>query len=512
MARRISLSIASGLMLALSFPPAQWSGLVFIGLIPLILAVDQTGMRRSFFLGWLSGIVYFTVVLWWVTNAVINYGYLPVPVGWAVLFLMTSILAVYPGVFAVAAGRMTWWKPSARLTAVVLLPALWTALEWIRGNLFFTAFPWANLAYSQYLRLPFIQSASIAGPYGPGFLIVAVNVGFIHLWRAFRPGGVRRTAHAVSFALVAALFVLNWSWGMIRLGVNPTSGDPLEVAVLQGNVPQEEKWDREYREAIMDNYSDLTMKAAEAGARLIIWPEAAAPFYYQADAGYRRRMNKLVAEAGRPVLFGAPAFETADEGVNLRNRAYYLDGKEGSAVHYDKIHLVPFGEYVPLAKLLFFAGKLVQEVGDFTPGEDFRLFATDGEAFGTVICYEIIFPDLVRRFANKGATFLTNITNDAWYGRTSASHQHFTQMVFRAVENGVPVARAANTGISGFVDGRGRILMMSELFERGFYIREIHPGRQKTFYTKHGDAFVWLCFLILAGAAPACLFGTGSLK
>jgi apolipoprotein N-acyltransferase len=193
--------------------------------------------------------------------------------------------------------------------------------------------------------------------------------------------------------------------------------------------------------------------------------------------------------------------------VRLRNRAWYLDGQGLMKGRYDKMHLVPFGEYVPLKKLFFFAGKLVAEVGDFTPGPERNLFSLGGERFGTVICYEIIFPDLVRRFVRDGAGFMTAITNDAWYGTSSASWQHFTQMVFRAVENGVPFARAANTGISGFVDASGRVVEASPLFVRGFYIRKISPGRGTTFYTRHGDLLAYLCLLVLAGWVLAVATG-----
>ena len=235
----------------------------------------------------------------------------------------------------------------------------------------------------------------------------------------------------------------------------------------------------------------------------MIWPETATPFYFEGvDVPYPALtdgLRRFVRSIGTPLLTGSPTYEKRDNRHLLKNSAFLLDGDGMTKAVYHKVHLVPFGEYVPLkSSLLFFMEKIVQPVGDFQPGSEYtvmkvRLPTGDDVAIGTVICYEIIFPDLVRRFVNGGATVITTITNDAWFGRTGAPYQHFSMAVLRAVENRVPVVRAANTGISGFIDKNGRILDSSDIFTEAVLSRSLAPGVSKTFYTRFGDVFSWLC-------------------
>jgi apolipoprotein N-acyltransferase len=498
---RASLALAalSGLLLALSFPPTEWSWLAFVGLAPLLASLEGRRPLASFFLGWCAGLVYYTVVVWWVTNSIIHYGYIAGPVAWAVLFLLTAAMAFFPGIFALLASRYTSGGVPAP-ARVLTLACFWTALEWVRGHLLFLSFPWGNLAYSQFRNQAFIQHASLTGPYGTTFLLAASGAGIYGLFRFFRKGRRNRPMELAAFVLALVLIAPAWIWGAFRIGSATETGKDVRVAVLQGNIQQDVKWDPAFREKTFENYRYLSLQAAGSGADLIVWPETATPFYYQDSPHYRSRLMKLARETGRPLVFGSPAYVAAPGGINLRNRVYMIDGTGKEAGWYDKLQLVPFGEFVPLKEWLTFAGKLVQEVGDFTPGEGYRIFVVGEKPFGAVICYEIIFPEIVRNFVARGAVFMVNLTNDAWFGRTSASLQHFSQMVFRAVENGVPVVRAANTGISGFVDDRGRILLQSDLFVRGYFVEDLSLGRGGTFYTRHGDIIVWISMLVLAAA------------
>jgi apolipoprotein N-acyltransferase len=246
---------------------------------------------------------------------------------------------------------------------------------------------------------------------------------------------------------------------------------------------------------------------------LVIWPETATPYYFNSSGGADRELaadlKGFVKSNHVPLLFGSPTYEILPgRVVHLRNSAFLLSPEGSALAEYHKFHLVPFGEYIPLKSVLFFVDKMVQAIGDFQAGREYTVMAVPVPGrqqvkISTVICYEIIFPDLVRRFVDRGATVVTTITNDAWFGRTAAPYQHFSMAVLRAVENRVPVARAANTGISGFIDAKGKILQTSGIFVEADLLQALAPGSTKTFYTRHGDIFSYLCviftLILLAG-------------
>ncbi|MEK7846838.1 MAG: apolipoprotein N-acyltransferase, partial [Nitrospinota bacterium] len=285
----------------------------------------------------------------------------------------------------------------------------------------------------------------------------------------------------------------------------------IKVALIQGNIEQDMKWDEKYQNEVFDAHVNLTMQASLDKPDLIVWPESATPFYFQTDRNFRSKMIELAQKEGSFILFGTPGYEITD-GKNVPyNRAYLLSPHGDVAGKYDKIHLVPFGEYVPLRKILFFIDKMVVGIGDFQSGEEYTIFKVQSSkfkaqsSFGTLICFEVIFPDLVRRFVKNGAEFLVNITNDGWYGKTAASSQHIAMVAFRAVENRVPVVRAANTGISGIIEPTGNIKKETDIFVRTHISGEIniatplHPPLTrggdwggKTFYTQYGDVFAYL--------------------
>jgi apolipoprotein N-acyltransferase len=496
--RALLYAAGSGLALSLAFPPAGLSPLAFVALVPLLVACRDLKPGRAFLVGWLAGIVFFTVTVWWLTVAMTRYGGIPPLLAWPILLLLAGVLAVYPALFAAGAA----WALGRGLrgpAAVVGLAALWTILEWGRSLFPLGGFPWGNLAYTQYRVLPLVQTASLTGPWGTGFVLAAANAALFGLL-AKPAGRGGRTGAWTGLGLAGLLLAASFLFGLGRLA-GTGAGESLAVAVLQGNLAQDVKWDPSHRERTLEIYRELTQAAARADADLIVWPEAATPFYFQVDSPFSRQVTQIAREAGKPLLFGSPAFLGERRERRLRNRVYLLDGEGEVRGSYDKMHLVPFGEYVPWKRLLSFVGPLVQEVGDFTPGGDRTLLPLDGARFGCVICYEIIFPDLVRRFVKDGATFMGTVTNDAWYGRSSASLQHFAQMVFRAVETGVPFFRAANTGISGVVDARGRILRQTDLFVGGMWVERIVPSAEKTPYVRWGDWFPLLCLLVVAAAA-----------
>jgi apolipoprotein N-acyltransferase len=271
----------------------------------------------------------------------------------------------------------------------------------------------------------------------------------------------------------------------------------LRVGLIQGNIPQDSKWSPNAQEETMARYEQMTREAVARGATLIIWPETAFPFFFQAetlpDVVYRERLRQLAVAVNTPILFGSPAFKINGIEISLFNRAYLLSPNGEILDSYDKIQLVPFGEYIPFHSLLFFLDKLVQGIGDFAAGTEQTVFVLPNAKFSVLICYEGVFPDLTRRFVKRGAELLVNITNDAWFGRTSAPYQHLVMEAMRAVENRVPLVRAANTGFSAVVDIDGQIRSRTNLYETSFLVEDLVWPQVTSFYATYGDVFVWLC-------------------
>jgi apolipoprotein N-acyltransferase len=276
-------------------------------------------------------------------------------------------------------------------------------------------------------------------------------------------------------------------------------GEKLTVALIQGNIAQDAKWDPSFLDETMNIYSRLTLAAAEEKPALVVWPEAATPFFFQSQKTYQEKVAALTRRAGAYLLLGSPACESDGEERRYFNSAFLVSPDGTITGRYDKMHLVPYGEYVPLKPLFPFIDKMVVGIGDFSSGSEVKNLHFPGGTFGTLICYEIIFPDLVRRFAKNGAEFLVNITNDAWFGSTAAPYQHLSMAALRAVENRRCVARAANTGISAIIGASGRIVQHSKLFTPQSLTGIISLNRDMTFYTRRGDIFALLCtFLSLA--------------
>jgi apolipoprotein N-acyltransferase len=490
--RSLALAVLSGLLLAASFPGAGYSFLAWFSLVPFLFALRGSSTRTALLLGFVVGLVFFCGTISWVADAVHVYGHVPLPAASIITLLLCIILALFIAPFGAALVHIRSSRPGLVFLAA---PSVWVTLELARTNLF-SGFPWALAGYSQYRMLPVIQVADLAGVYGVSFVIVLVNTAIEELISGGKRFAPPLTAAAVLIAVLG--------YGYHRLNDDVAPGR-VNVAIVQGNIDQDRKWDPAYQSEVIATYKRLTRKALEQKPDLVVWPETAVPFYFEgSDAPYPTLtgdLRRFVRSGGTPLLTGSPTYEKKDRRHLLRNSAFLL-GRDGmTKAVYHKIHLVPFGEYVPLkSSLLFFVEKMVQPVGDFQPGAGYtimkvRLPAGEEVAMGTVICYEIIFPDLVRRLVNEGATVLTTITNDAWFGRTGAPYQHFSMAVLRAVENRVPVARAANTGISGFIDAQGHIPDASGVFTEAVLTRSLTPGSKKTFYTRYGDVFSWLCVL-----------------
>ena len=488
--RSLSLASISGLLLFASFPSIDLSLFAWIALVPLFVALNGQTARNAFLLGGLCGIVFFAGTVNWMAHTMNVHGNLAFIPSAVITLILCAYLALYPALFAAALAHIGRRRKRAFFLSA---PALWTSFELARA-LLFGGFPWALLGYSQYAVLPVIQVADITGVYGVSFLIVFFNSALA----AFLND--RKQLLPLASALLLTAIALGYGW--LRLA-GPTQGPGIRISVIQGNIEQDKKWDPAYQRKTFAVYQRLTREALREHPDLVIWPETATPFYFGgADPAARsmtRELSGFVKANKVPLLFGSATQNPSTPAV-LHNSAFLISADGSVAGSYHKLHLVPFGEYVPFRNVLFFVGKMVQAEGDFEPGYDYPLMflsvAGQQVPINTAICYEIIFPDLVRRFVRKGSSIITTITNDAWFGKTAAPFQHFSMAVFRAIENRVPVARAANTGISGFIDDKGRILSASGIFSEDYRTSSVSPGGALTFYTAYGDIFSYLCVLV----------------
>ncbi|MEA5113447.1 MAG: apolipoprotein N-acyltransferase [Geobacteraceae bacterium] len=494
------LAVISGLLLALSFPKTGIAALSWVALVPLLLACGHKTAGKAARLGFACGLACYGAILYWINIAVTTYGHLPVAVSIIVFTILVAYMAAY---FAVLCSLMRLGEEKG-IPAVLSLPFLWVCLEFVRSFLF-TGFPWASLGYSQYRILPLIQIADITGVYGLSFLVVLCNVVVYLAIKGYVKSRGGKGEYPVRSGMVfVALAGLAFSYGYLRLS-HPVPGVSMKVALIQGNINQSIKWDPEFRDATISIYEKLTRLASAGGVDLVVWPESAAPFFFQDGGAPSSRIEVLASEIHAPILFGSPAYDDMNGMRKLYNSAFLLSDEGKLLGRSDKIHLVPFGEYVPMAKVLPFVRKLVEGVGDFSPGE--RLAVLDqGKAYiGVLVCFEGIFPELSRKYARAGARLLVNITNDAWYGRSSAPYQHLSMAAFRAVENRMPLVRAANTGITALIDSNGHIVRETPLFKETYLVDRVVLGESVTLYARYGDVFAVLCVLVSLAMAGLVL-------
>jgi apolipoprotein N-acyltransferase len=475
-----------------------------MALTPLIIALVRPSTPRSvrsaFLLGLLAGAVYFSGTLYWLVETMTTFGGLPVPVAVLAAALLVAYLALFPAAFAVAVARLR--RIYGVRVAILAAAPVWVATELGRQYVW-DGFPWALLGYSQVTVLPVAQLASVTGVYGLSLLLAltaAAAAAFVV---------ERDTRRRWQFPVVVLLFVAalaGWGQWRMRAGALTSAGDSIRVAVVQGNIAQDEKWDPSLRDHIIGRYIGMTRQAVRQGATFVLWPESSFPVYFEEDLRGELVRN-LARETGATLLVGSDQFERTRPNAPpdaLDNRFYNAaflvkpDGSVGAV--YRKMHLVPFGEYVPLQRLLFFVGPIVEAVSNFTPGERPVLLPVGDRHVSTAICYEVIYGNLMREFVREGSELLTTITNDAWYGRSSAAYQHWDQASMRAIENGRYLARAANTGVSGFVDPYGRVLQKSPLFEQAVLVADVRLTKSQTIYTRLGDLIAWLSLAFTVAA------------
>jgi apolipoprotein N-acyltransferase len=492
------LAFISGSLLFLSFPKYGVGSVAWIALVPLLLALQKESVKSALRTGFFAGLVFNVGLIYWIALVVVNYGYLPWAIGLVAMLFLAAYLSVYVALFA---GGIVYLREKG-INQIITAPLLWTCLEYLKSHLL-TGFPWENLAYSQYLNPHVIQIADIAGIYGITFVVVFINVVICNLLNYLLLGddgkGWQRPAGEFMGALLLLIAIL--IYGDLRISevqVKLHTAPSIDVALIQGNIDQSIKWNPQSQQETLTTYKFLSNLNPSSSSRLIVWPETAVPFYFQDMDDRSRQVYKVAKDTDNWLLFGSPSYIKEQSGVSYLNSAFLISPEGRIPERYDKVHLVPYGEYVPWRTVFPFLGKLVVGVGDFRAGQGYHPLAMNNHKIGVLICYEAIFPEASRIYKNKGAELLVNITNDAWFGFSSAPYQHLSMTVFRAVENRLFVVRAANTGISAIVDPAGGIIAQTALFVGTSLLGKVRFIDTGTFYMAYGDAFVYLCLISLA--------------
>jgi apolipoprotein N-acyltransferase len=512
MVRDVGLASLSGLLLLLAFPPFDLAALAWIGLAPLLLA--SRSPSAAFLLSGLTGLVFFVGIFSWIWT---------VP---AFNALDGTLVALYLGLyFALWGLGVAWIRSRTGLSLPVVAAPLWVVLEYVRGHVGFLSLPWMLLGYSQYQTTALIQIAALTGVYGLSFLIVMTNASLVEVfgWLLVRSGRhpARRTwiPRPVTLPVSAIVLIATLVYGHAVVSA-PGHTDRVRIAVVQGNVPQTLKWDTAYRQTTLDRYARLTRQAADRTPAIIVWPETAAPGDIRHDPELRRVIGQLAVETGTHLLVGSSEqakFARRELHGKLYNSLVLVTPRGQMVAEYRKIRLVPFGEYEPLQGLMAWPRAIAAAVGNSVAGTEYSVFRVGDLTFGATICWENLFPDLVRELVKAGARVMVNSTNEAWFGESSASAQFLAISALRAAENRVAIARATNTGISAFIDPFGRITERlrgadgKDLFVEGHLVGEVAVASQTTPYTRYGDIFAFLqiaasgLLLIWATAARATL-------
>jgi apolipoprotein N-acyltransferase len=495
--RDLAVAAAGGVMLYAALPSLDFSWLSWVGLVPLLLVVSGKKPGAAFLLFYLAGGVFFLGIFHWI---------LRIP-GYTLLH--HAILAVYMGSFFAVFGLLFAFLCRRRgfSAALCAAPFLWVSLEFARSNLSFLALPWGLLAHSQYKHPVIIQVASLAGAYGLSFLIVLVNSSLAAMFLIRQEGAAVVRKRALLAGLTACLLAVALTYGYVVTS-RPIVGERLPIAVVQGNIDQDKKWDPKYAAMIMKTYTDLSYKAAENKPVLMIWPESATPRSISTDAKLQSQVRDLARSTGAYLLLGSTQLQKfkvqSPQSARYLNSAFLISPEPGEVKNqrYDKIRLFPFGEYLPYKDTIPWRLIKVTEFGNYMAGKEYTVFKTPFSRFGVTICWENIFPDLVRGFVRGGAQFMVNVTNEAWFGPVTAPHQFVAMSIFRAVENRVFMVRCGNTGISCVIDPFGRVVNRvtgaegGDIFVQGFMNDSIVPLDSRTVYNQYGDWFAWLCVLV----------------
>jgi apolipoprotein N-acyltransferase len=490
--RENRLPLLSALLLAISFPPLRTGFVAYFALVPLLVSLDGCGVKEGFRKGLVFGLLLNLLSLYWI-SVVQTEIYFAIA-GYISLVIFQSL---FPALFGSAYGFISKrWGTGA----LIVFPFLTLTLEWLRGS-GLMGFPWLNLSLTQTYYIPLIQIAAYTGASGISFWVAALNamIALALLKRRNRP--VLFAGCALSVTLWLGIFL----WGCFDVSSYRSNTDPLKVALIQANIDPEIKWDERFREPNFNVLIEETEKIADEDLDLVIWPETATPCYLRREYRYKRQVVDLLKKHEFHLLTGTPDYERIADRYVYYNSAF-LFSPEGELVQrYAKLHLVPFGEMIPLEDRFDILRKIDFGEGDFTAGVEYVVFDHPVTSFAVVICFESLFSNFVRQFVLRGAKMLVVITNDCWFGRTAAPFHHAMVSVLRAVEHRIPVARCANTGVSMYIDSLGRVVKSTDIFVKTSLVDVLQPGETETFYTRHGEWLtgcsnvITLLFLLVSG-------------
>ncbi|HIF95270.1 MAG: apolipoprotein N-acyltransferase [Myxococcales bacterium] len=494
----------------LSFPQELPGDIVFdLGLWaawfgPAALIVGISGQRpgRAMRLAFFASLASHVMLFYWFYVVTVEYGHMPAALG----FLAPLVPALYVSVFTALFAWLFARVATGYRFEIVVGAIAWVAVDWARGH-FLGGFPWATLGYALHLDWPLLGWTRWGGVYALSFFAAVVGISLARAWQDRTRSTLRNlalTLGAIGIAHGVGFWISNTS---------PGSAVTIRIAAIQGNIDQGQKWDQAHRDQIFDSYLNLSRQATGLGAQWIVWPETALPGFLEAEPEYLSGISELARDENVTFIVGGTGVDfdpVARRVSDFYDSAFVIDSAGRIGHRYDKTHLVPFGEFVPLRDLF---GRFFKSLArglsntDITPGGEPRALAIevpgsgtemDGLMVGVPICYELIFPDLVRRFADRGAGVLLAITNDAWYGRTGAPHQFLAMTALRSAETGRWTVRAANTGISAVIDAQGRIRESTRLFEEALIVADVPVtiDAPPTLYSRVGDVFAGFCVAV----------------
>lgn len=489
--RDFLLVLLTSFALIFSFPPFHLGVLAYIALVPYFFYLEDKNLKEAFAVGYLVGLIWHAGTVFWIGHATII-GVIGALIWISLYFALFSFITV-------------WLVKRMGTAAIWATPFIWISLE-LLASVGSMAFPWNSLAHTQTYYPLLIQYISITGMYGITLWIMFLNVIFYKLLKSRK-----ETRRIIFYSLISVILILvPLGYGLLNQPAKNNPEKTLKISLVQGNIDPYQKWTPGFINTNFYIYRDLTLKAAKENPDLIIWPETAAPCYLRYEKYYRDFVHNLVNNLNTPLLTGTIDYQLTDtDKIESYNSVFLFRPGKSKLESYYKLHLVPFSERVPLVDKVPFIYNLAKNldlnIGNYFSGDSATVFKINGDnndvgvKFSAGICYDSVFPYLIRKFINNGAQFIVIITNDGWFGTLSGPYQHAQIAVLRAIENRVWLARCANTGVSEFIDPYGRIVKKTKLSERTFITHSIYIDDNKSFFALYGIYFVYLILFIDLG-------------